>query len=89
MQVLQRSCERTFSDPAMGFVPGGRLIRQWHGPTAYCPGPPLVVDLDLEKFFDRVNHNKLIGADRKTGERQAAVATDSGCSMRECWRTDS
>src|SRR5262249_49685 len=32
----------------------------------------------LEKFFDRVNHDKLIGPDRQPGRGQAAVETHPG-----------
>src|SRR5438445_760702 len=62
MQVLQRRWDRTFSDHSYGFRPGRSAhqavaqaqqhIAQGHG---WC------VDLDLEKFFDRVNHDKLMG----------------------------
>jgi RNA-directed DNA polymerase len=62
MQVLQRRWDRTFSDHSYGFRPGRsahqavaqaqRYIAEGHG---WC------VDLDLEKFFDRVNHDKLMG----------------------------
>jgi RNA-directed DNA polymerase len=62
MQVLQRRWDRTFSNHSYGFRPGRsaqqavaqaqRYIAEGHG---WC------VDLDLEKFFDRVNHDKLMG----------------------------
>ncbi len=62
MQVLQKQWDRTFSDRSYGFRPGRsahqavaqaqRYIAEGHG---WC------VDLDLEKFFDRVNHDKLMG----------------------------
>ena len=62
MQVLQRRWDRTFSDHSYGFRPGRsahqavaqaqQYIAKSHG---WC------VDLDLEKFFDRVNHDKLMG----------------------------
>jgi RNA-directed DNA polymerase len=62
MQVLQRQWDRTFSDYSYGFRPGRsahqavaqaqRYIAEGHG---WC------VDLDLEKFFDQVNHDKLMG----------------------------
>ena len=62
MQVLQRRWDRTFSEHSYGFRPGRsahqavaqaqRYIAEGHG---WC------VDLDLEKFFDRVNHDKLMG----------------------------
>ena len=62
MQVLQRRWDRTFSDHSYGFRPGRsahqavaqaqQYVAQGHG---WC------VDLDLEKFFDRVNHDKMMG----------------------------
>ncbi len=62
MQVLQKQWDRTFSDRSYGFRPGRsahqavaqaqRYIAEGHG---WC------VDLDLEKFFDRVSHDKLMG----------------------------
>src|SRR5215468_3867420 len=62
MQVLQRRWDRTFSDHSYGFRPersahqavaqAQQYITEGHG---WC------VDLDLEKFFDRVNHDKLMG----------------------------
>ncbi len=46
----------------MGFVPNARRIRQWRVPQQYiAAGYRWVVDLDLEKFFDRVNHDRLMG----------------------------
>jgi RNA-directed DNA polymerase len=62
MQVLQRRWDRTFSDHSYGFRPepsahqavaqAQQYIAEGHG---WC------VDLDLEKFFDRVSHDKLMG----------------------------
>src|ERR1700756_1139747 len=62
MQVLQRQWDRTFSDHSYGFRPG----RSAHQAVAQAQryivaGYRWVVDLDLEKFFDRVNHDKLVG----------------------------
>jgi len=62
MQVLQRRWDRTFSDHSYGFRPG----RSAHQAVAQAQqhiaaGYGWVVDLDLEKFFDRVNHDKLMG----------------------------
>jgi len=62
MQVLQRQWDPTFSDPSYGFRPG----RSAHQAVAQAQkhiaaGYSWVVDLDLEKFFDRVNHDKLMG----------------------------
>jgi RNA-directed DNA polymerase len=62
MQVLQRRWDRTFSDSSFGFRPG-RSAHQAvaQAQTYIAEGHGWVVDLDLEKFFDRVNHDKLVG----------------------------
>jgi RNA-directed DNA polymerase len=62
MQVLQRQWDPTFSESSYGFRPGRsaqqavaqaqKHIAEGHG---WC------VDFDLEKFFDRVNHDRLMG----------------------------
>src|ERR1700726_674591 len=62
MQVLQRQWDSTFSDHSYGFRPG----RSAHQAVAQAQqfitgGYDWVIDLDLEKFFDRVNHDKLMG----------------------------
>jgi len=62
MQVLQRRWDRTFSEQSYGFRPK----RSAHQAVAQAQqylgeGYRWVVDLDLEKFFDRVNHDKLMG----------------------------
>jgi RNA-directed DNA polymerase len=60
MQVLQRRWDRTFSEHSYGFRPG-RSAHQAVERAQQCiaEGYRWVVDLDLEKFFDRVNHDKL------------------------------
>ncbi len=62
MQVLQRGWDRTFSESSYGFRPG-RSAHQAvaQGQTYIAEGYGWCVDLDLEKFFDRVNHDKLMG----------------------------
>lgn len=60
-QVLQPIFEPTFSDGSFGFRPG----RSTHGAVLRAEqyiqdGFGWVVDLDLEKFFDRVNHDVLM-----------------------------
>jgi RNA-directed DNA polymerase len=60
-QVLQSSWDATFSEHSYGFRPG----RSAHQAVAraqqhIAAGSRWVVDLDLEKFFDRVNHDKLM-----------------------------
>ncbi len=62
MQVLQNSWDNTFSEASYGFRPG----RSAHQAVAraqqhIAAGYRWVVDLDLEKFFDRVNHDRLMG----------------------------
>jgi RNA-directed DNA polymerase len=61
MQVLQRKWDRTFSDHSYGFRPGRSAHQAVAAAQQYiAAGYRWVVDLDLEKFFDRVNHDKLI-----------------------------
>jgi RNA-directed DNA polymerase len=62
MQVLQRRWDRTFSDHSYGFRPGRSAHQAVAQAQQYiAAGYGWVVDLDLEKFFDRVNHDKLMG----------------------------
>ena len=62
MQVLQRQWDRTFSDHSYGFRPGRSAHQAVAQAQQYiAEGYGWVVDLDLEKFFDRVNHDKLMG----------------------------
>ncbi len=70
LQVLQGSWDNTFSESSYGFRPGQRRrIRQWRVPSNMCCRCNWVVDLDLEKFFDRVNPRPTDGADRKARAR--------------------
>ena len=62
MQVLQRRWDRTFSQHSYGFRPGRSAHQAVAQAQQYiAEGYGWVVDLDLEKFFDRVNHDKLMG----------------------------
>jgi RNA-directed DNA polymerase len=62
MQVLQRRWDRTFSDHSYGFRPGRSAHQAVAQVQRYiAAGYTWVVDFDLEKFFDRVNHDKLMG----------------------------
>src|SRR5213593_2840541 len=62
MQVLQKRWDRTFSDSSYGFRPGRSTHQAVAQSQQYiAAGYGWVVDLDLEKFFDRVNHDKLMG----------------------------
>src|SRR3954454_24099794 len=62
MQVLQRCWDRTFSESSYGFRPGRSAHQAVAQAQQYiAAGYGWCVDLDLEKFFDRVNHDKLMG----------------------------
>src|SRR3989442_14699510 len=63
MQVLQGRWDRTFSDHNYGFRPGRSAHQAVAQAQQYiAEGHRWVVDLDIEKFFDRVNHDKLMAA---------------------------
>lgn len=60
-QVLQPLFEPTFSEGSFGFRPGRNAHQAVRRAQAYIrEGKRWVVDLDLEKFFDRVNHDVLM-----------------------------
>jgi RNA-directed DNA polymerase len=61
LQVLQPKWDPTFSEHSYGFRPGRSAHQavaaaQRHVAEGYC----WVVDIDLERFFDRVNHDRLM-----------------------------
>jgi len=62
LQVLQKYWDSTFSEHSFGFRPKRSAHQavacaQQHLAGGYC----WIVDIDLEKFFDRVNHDMLMG----------------------------
>src|SRR6266852_5563674 len=62
MQVLQADWNATFSETSFGFRPGRSAHQAVERAQAYiASGHAVVVDIDLEKFFDRVNHDILMG----------------------------
>jgi RNA-directed DNA polymerase len=62
LQVLQPLFDPTFSDASYGFRPGRRAHDAVLRAQAYMQeGRSFVVDIDLEKFFDQVNHDMLMG----------------------------
>src|SRR5882724_2353656 len=62
MQVLQADWDPTFSEISFGFRPGHSAHQAVERAQAYiASGHAIVVDIDLEKFFDRVNHDILMG----------------------------
>jgi RNA-directed DNA polymerase len=71
MQVLQRRWDRTFSDRSYGFRPGRSAHQAVAQAQQYiADGYGWCVDFDLEKFFDRVNHDKLMSQVVKRFEDQ-------------------
>jgi hypothetical protein len=61
LQVLQPLIDPTFSDHSHGFRPGRRAHDAVKAARAYVQsGKRVVVDVDLAKFFDQVNHDILI-----------------------------
>jgi hypothetical protein len=74
MQGLQRRWDRTFSDGSYGFRPGRSAHQAVAQAQQYiADGYGWCVDFDLEKFFDRVNHDKLMGQVAKRVQEQAAT----------------
>ncbi len=62
LQVLQPRFDPTFSEHSHGFRPGRRAHDAVCEAQRYIQdGRRVVVDVDLEKFFDRVNHDVLMG----------------------------
>ena len=63
MQVLQGRWDAEFSEHSHGFRPGRSAHQAVAKAQQYiAEGRRWVVDLDLEKFFDRVNHDKLMAS---------------------------
>ena len=66
LQVLQPILDPTFSEHSYGFRPGRRAQDAVIAAQSYVQsGLRIVVDVDLSKFFDRVNHDILIDRLRK------------------------
>ena len=61
LQVLQPMFERGFSNSSFGFRPGRNAHQAVKRAQSYVQaGYSTVVDIDIEKFFDRVNHDILM-----------------------------
>lgn len=71
LQVLQPIFDPTFSEHSHGFRPGRRAHDAVRKAQQYIQdGRRWVVDVDLEKFFDRVNHDVLMGKlENRIGDR--------------------
>jgi RNA-directed DNA polymerase len=60
--VLQRRWDKTFSEHSFGFRPSRNAHQAVAQAQSYiAEGYGWVVDIDLERFFDRVNHDLLMG----------------------------
>jgi len=72
LQVLQPRFDPTFSEGSYGFRPGRRAHDAVCAAQRYIQqGLRWVVDVDLEKFFDRVSHDVLMGRlERRVGDRR-------------------
>ena len=66
LQVLQPMIDPGFGEHSYGFRPGRRAHDAVLAAQSYIQsGRKIVVDVDLEKFFDRVNHDILMDRVRK------------------------
>lgn len=72
LQVLQPEFDPSFSTHSYGFRPGRNAHAAVKAARAYVQsGRRYVVDMDLEKFFDRVNHDVLMSRlARRIGDRR-------------------
>jgi RNA-directed DNA polymerase len=96
LQVLEPILDPTFSDSSYGFRPGRSAHMALEQARQYVnwEGREFVVDLDLEKFFDRVNHDILMSRlARRIGDKrlllivrrflQAGLMQEGLCVARE------
>ena len=74
-QALQPMFEPTFSEASYGFRPGRNAHQALRRAQQYvASGKRWVVDMDLEKFFDRVNHDLLMSKlAKKIGDGRVLV----------------
>ena len=75
LQVLQPILDPSFSASSFGFRPGRSAHDALRQAGEYvAEGRAIVVDLDLEKFFDRVNHDILMARlARRIGDKRLLV----------------
>jgi len=96
LQVLEPILDPTFSNSSYGFRPGRSAHMALEQARQYVnrEGREIVVDLDLEKFFDRVNHDILMSrVARRIGDKrllriirrflQADMMQDGVCVTRD------
>ncbi len=83
LQVLQGRWDPTFSEHSYGFRPGRSAHQAVAQAQSYvAEGYEWVVDIDLEKFFDRVNHDILMDRVARADLRQATAPTHPGVPER-------
>lgn len=72
LQVLDPILDPTFSESSFGFRPGRSAHQALKQASLYvAEGREWVVDMDLEKFFDRVNHDILMSRlARRIGDKR-------------------
>lgn len=72
LQVLEPGLDATFSESSYGFRPGRNAHQALRQGAEYVrEGGTIVVDIDLEKFFDRVNHDVLMArVARRVGDKR-------------------
>lgn len=72
LQVLEPLLDPTFSESSYGFRPGRSAHQALFAAREYvAEGRSIVVDVDLEKFFDRVNHDILMARlARRVGDKR-------------------
>jgi RNA-directed DNA polymerase len=72
LQVLEPILDPTFSASSFGFRPGRSAHQALASAQTYvADGREIVVDIDLEKFFDRVNHDILMARlARRIGDKR-------------------
>jgi RNA-directed DNA polymerase len=80
MQVLQADWDPTFSELSFGFRPKHSAHQAVARAQEYiASGHGFVVDMDLEKFFDRVNHDILMGLVAKRVSDKRILKFIRGC----------
>jgi RNA-directed DNA polymerase len=72
LQVLEPLIDPTFSESSYGFRPKRSAHQALHQASEYVrQGRNMVVDIDLAKFFDRVNHDILMSRlARRVGDKR-------------------
>ena len=86
LQVLTPLFDPTFSPSSFGFRPGRRGHDAVRQARRYVEeGYAWVVDLDLEKFFDRVNHDVLMARVARRIRDKTGSASRPGTANSEPW----